>query len=591
MPSVQLASEKPGAKRASPPHHIVIDIDEDEEDDLQTGPDEGAAPQHGGERKHRSKSMSAAPAAAAHTGAYVTTITGTVAPVVAGAFVYDTATKAATTAEALPPANAAAGNKRPLERRGSVADARMQEWAATRYSQWMSGDSAEAEPGTRAAPPAPPPASLQEHAAAALAAIRAAQAAKGPTDEHGRAYDWPFWARLVEQIRRSPHSAATQALKPAVMEHIAGRRFAGVPTEARQLVWLHLSDNHAANNMLQEAPPDKTPVLHSMIHELVLADAGRTLPSDPQYAGKKAELQSLLESYAAYDRSVGYCSALSFVAGILAVRLAEPEALSMLIRLMYHYDLRRQYMCDMDGLRMRIYQFEKLLERAQPALAEHLAAIGCHAEAYAGQWLVSLFGYQNPFAFVFQFYDLFLLEGYAAAFKTALALVTENAPALLRCTSSAPALDLLRNRALDKHAGDYKRWIEIAAALPVTAEQLAATQRSFAAIAAQSHALAGSDELTRARTENLRLSTSLRRTAAQIDACLLEREALIRENVGLRLRATDLHEQNYRLASALYEERTERARDMAVAETETQHLAALFEHRIRELEKRPRAPL
>ncbi len=87
------------------------------------------------------------------------------------------------------------------------------------------------------------------------------------------------------------------------------------------------------------------------------------------------------------------------------------------------------------------------------------------------------------------------------------------------------------------------------------------------------------------RGHHKRIATHIHDLVGQIDGLMLQRESLLRENIDLKMDIMDLLEQNYRLKAALFEEKSERARDHAVGELEVQHLIRLYQHRIEDLEK------
>jgi hypothetical protein len=320
--------------------------------------------------------------------------------------------------------------------------------------------------------------------------------------------------------------------------------------------------------------------------DLVSVDVERTYPKDREYEESKKNLENILKAYAVEDPAVGYCSAVALIGGVLTLELDQEQSLTLLKRMMFHYGLRRQYISGLEGTRQRTYQFDRLLERFRPGLAHHLSQIGCPTDNIVGQWLATMFGYRCPFDLVFQIYDLFLMEGYPALFQVALALLSENEKELMATKNKAEILDFIAHHIYDIHGNDYKRWLEVAGRFDISQEYLEEMCKSFSSISKQSQSLAAEQELHGARSENDVLSAQLRFLTAQMEAMMIDRETFIRENVNLKMKTMDLMEQNYRLGASLYEERTERARDLAVGERELHHLSALYQHRIEILERK-----
>src|SRR6266480_2787502 len=106
----------------------------------------------------------------------------------------------------------------------------------------------------------------------------------------------------------------------------------------------------------------------------------------------------------------------------------EGEAFTLLVKLMNKYGLREMFIQDMPGLHLHLYQFERLLEDLQPALACHLHRRGVIPQLYATQWFLTLFAYRFPLQLVLRVYDLLLSEGLEGAIlKFGVAVIARNA--------------------------------------------------------------------------------------------------------------------------------------------------------------------
>lgn len=483
----------------------------------------------------------------------------------------------------------------------SVANGGMKSWAEQRYEQWLQESITKLKESADHSERANAIISTQhafdlsryaqntdlaatKSADEALIAIDVARGMKGDVDTHCRSYDWPFWSRLVETIRQNPYSDDVQALKPSVIEHVVNQRYAGVPQEARKIVWLYLSDNSTPNNVLRKEASDARPLPY-LLSDQVQVDVNRTFPNEGDYSAEKKKLSAILQDYAREDPTVGYCSAISLLAGVLTLELDQQEASTLLKRLLFHYDLRRHYLRGLEGSRLRHYQFEKLLERFRPELAQHLSEIACPTESIVGRWFSTCFAYRCPLELVNQIYDLLILEGNPVLFKMALAFFAENEKELMSARNPSECLDFFTNHTFDVHGHDYKKWISVAGGFDISSEFLESLSKSFNDISRQSQILGASENLATAHNENQLLATQIHQLSVRLDAMMIDRERLIRDSADDKLKIMSLVEENYRLSAALYEERAERARDMAVAEMETQHLVALFKNRIDKLEK------
>ena len=112
--------------------------------------------------------------------------------------------------------------------------------------------------------------------------------------------------------------------------------------------------------------------------------------------------------------------------------MPDEEAFCVLVRLMKSYDLRSQYVPDMPGLQLRLFQFDRLLEELVPAVFMHLLRQGIKSSMYASQWFLTLLAYRFPLELVCSVFDLIFAEGVEAIFRFALALMRKNEQAILQ---------------------------------------------------------------------------------------------------------------------------------------------------------------
>lgn len=111
--------------------------------------------------------------------------------------------------------------------------------------------------------------------------------------------------------------------------------------------------------------------------------------------------------------------------------MPDEEAFCVLVRLMKSYDLRSQYLPDMPGLQLRLFQFDRLLEELLPATFLHLLRQGIKSSMYASQWFLTLLAYRFPLELVCSVFDLIFAEGVEAIFRFAIALMKRNEARLL----------------------------------------------------------------------------------------------------------------------------------------------------------------
>lgn len=80
--------------------------------------------------------------------------------------------------------------------------------------------------------------------------------------------------------------------------------------------------------------------------------------------------------------------------------MSENEAFIMLRHLMFRRNLRQQYLPDMAGLQVQLYQLTRLLKDFLPELYEHFDKHEISPILYAAPWILTIFASQFPLGFV-----------------------------------------------------------------------------------------------------------------------------------------------------------------------------------------------
>jgi hypothetical protein len=71
--------------------------------------------------------------------------------------------------------------------------------------------------------------------------------------------------------------------------------------------------------------------------------------------------------------------------------MPEEEAFCALVQLMKHYSFRTLYTHNMDGLHMRLYQFDCLVKEMEPEIYSHLDSEAITCTMFASQWFMTIF--------------------------------------------------------------------------------------------------------------------------------------------------------------------------------------------------------
>ena len=92
------------------------------------------------------------------------------------------------------------------------------------------------------------------------------------------------------------------------------------------------------------------------------------------------------KAYSVYDREVGYCQGLSFIAASLLLHMPEEEAFSVLVGIMYDYGLRELYKDNFENLHLRLFQLTCMVRDQLPDLHDHFTSQNLELHMFSSQW-------------------------------------------------------------------------------------------------------------------------------------------------------------------------------------------------------------
>ncbi|KAK0485982.1 rab-GTPase-TBC domain-containing protein [Armillaria novae-zelandiae] len=235
--------------------------------------------------------------------------------------------------------------------------------------------------------------------------------------------DWDFWGAVMSDYTQFA-SEEPEKLAQAIAK--------GIPGTLRGMMWQLMAASKDPElestylKLLKETSPHE---------KAITRDLGRTFPhhdffTDGDGIGQE-NLFNVLKAYSLYDTQVGYCQGLPFVVAILLLNMPDEEAFSLLVRLMYVYDLRGHFLPEMPKLQLRLFQFDRLVEEILPVLHIHFLRQGVKSSMFCSQWFLTMFSYRFPLDIVFRIYDNCLANGIEAIFGFSIALLHKNEDLLL----------------------------------------------------------------------------------------------------------------------------------------------------------------
>ncbi|ODN76152.1 hypothetical protein L202_06074 [Cryptococcus amylolentus CBS 6039] len=230
--------------------------------------------------------------------------------------------------------------------------------------------------------------------------------------------DWTFWGSVVQSYEDIAVNQPKELSKAIQM---------GIPPVIRGAIWQLMSSSKSSD--LEESY--KALLKMESSHEkAILKDLNRTFPSHKVFkeAGGLGQegLFMVVKAYSIYDKEVGYTQGLAFIVAALLLNMPDEEAFCVLVRLMTSYNLRSHYTAEMQGLQLRLFQFDRLVEEVLPLVHTHFVRKGVKSSMYASQWFMTLFSYRFPLSLVYRVLDIVFAEGIEAIFRFSLALLKKS---------------------------------------------------------------------------------------------------------------------------------------------------------------------
>ncbi|KAL3872041.1 hypothetical protein ACJMK2_040008 [Sinanodonta woodiana] len=212
------------------------------------------------------------------------------------------------------------------------------------------------------------------------------------------------------------------AQRPKQVHHLARK---GIPEALRGEVWQLLAGVQDNLELLEAYRVLITK--DSPCEGVIMRDINRTFPAhnffkDTGGLGQDS-LYKISKAYSVYDEEVGYCQGLSFLAAALLLHMPEEQAFSVLVKIMFDYELRNLFRNDFEELHLKFYQLERLLQDQLSDIYGHFMDMNLETHMYASQWFLTLFTAKFPLHLVFHILDIFLSEGKDIIFSVALSLL------------------------------------------------------------------------------------------------------------------------------------------------------------------------
>ncbi|KAA1476351.1 hypothetical protein DENSPDRAFT_843281 [Dentipellis sp. KUC8613] len=215
----------------------------------------------------------------------------------------------------------------------------------------------------------------------------------------------------------------------------------GVPASVRYQVWAHLTDSKGKRIdglYGQLGKRGKVPA-----SDEIARDARECFPDQPQLVEADGPIVSLLQAYLTMVPDIQYHRELVLIAGRLLLQSPEEDAFWIFISLMDTY-LRPYFAVSTIQMEVDAQLWGKALEANDPSVARKLfVELAITPTRVCRPWFAGMFVEALPTEYFLRVWDIFLSEGVVFLFRVGLALVTCCRRALLECTTTDRALELL----------------------------------------------------------------------------------------------------------------------------------------------------
>lgn len=171
----------------------------------------------------------------------------------------------------------------------------------------------------------------------------------------------------------------------------------------------------------------------------------RTLMGDrPEAIEGQAKLFRVLSAFARYNPQIGYVQGMSYIAAVLLMILSEEEAFWALVALLE----KPKYLSELFDSSLKKIQhqalvFHQLLKHRKPLLFQHLETLGVSCLHFIMQWFLTLFTSLPCWDSVLAIWDLIMLHGLQAVFRTGLTIILQLESRIMSMTEEATVLPIL----------------------------------------------------------------------------------------------------------------------------------------------------
>jgi len=166
-------------------------------------------------------------------------------------------------------------------------------------------------------------------------------------------------------------------------------------------------------------------------------DLPRTFPTNVQFNTDfvQGSLGRILNAFAWYRPTVGYCQAMNFLAAMLLFFMEEHLAFWMLSETLNVLP-SKYYVRHLLGLKADVEVFRMLINMKLPKLGKHFATLNVDIGVFATQWFLCLYINYLPVQASMRFLDSLFYDGSVMLFRVGLSILALNQKSLRKIQTS-----------------------------------------------------------------------------------------------------------------------------------------------------------
>lgn len=171
-------------------------------------------------------------------------------------------------------------------------------------------------------------------------------------------------------------------------------------------------------------------------HKAILLDLPRTFPGLVFFHAEGSQyetaLRDMLEAFVYLRPDVGYSQGMSFLGAVLLLFMEPVDAFTCFVTMLLYKSCFLQFFrIQMPDVRIYLDVHDRLLLEEMPALHAHFRAQKVEADIYMINWVMSLYCRAVPLDLVSRIWDIYVVDGDVAIFRTALGILKKLQPQLM----------------------------------------------------------------------------------------------------------------------------------------------------------------